>query len=257
MLFSLKIAVPPLLVALVSIAARRWGTTFGGLIMGLPWMTGPVLFFLAIDKGERFAADACTGIELGVVGIALYVLAYGAFARVGGWSLSLPLAATAFAATAWLINDLKLALSLAAAIGAASLVLVFFLLPKPRARAVPRALPWWDIPIRMLTTLVLVAGIMISADRLGPQLSGIASTYPVILTVVGSFTHHQLGADAVLRILRGIMLSLLSFVAFFLVVGTVIDQIGLIAAFASAACVAVALSAGLIAITRRTSSAKN
>jgi hypothetical protein len=244
------------LVALVSLAARRWGTTFGGLIMGLPWMTGPVLFFLALDKGERFAIDACTGIELGVVAIALYSFAYGALARVGGWSLSLPAAATAFAATAWLITGLNLALSLAAAIGAASLLLVFLLLPKPRARAVPRALPWWDIPIRMLATLLLVAGIMILADRLGPQLSGIVSTYPVVLTVVGSFTHHQLGADAVLRILRGIMLSLLSFVAFFFVTGTVIDQIGLVAAYALAAGVAVAMSAALIAITRRTSGAK-
>jgi hypothetical protein len=256
MLFFLKIAVPPLLVALVSIAARRWGTTFGGLIMGLPWMTGPVLFFLAIDKGEHFAIDACTGIELGVVAIALYALAYGALARVGGWSLSLPSAATAFTATAWLINGLKLALSLAAAFGAASLLVVFLLLPKPRARAVPRAPPWWDIPIRMLATLVLVAGIMMLADRLGPRLSGIVSTYPVVLTVVGSFTHHQLGADAVLRILRGIMLSLLSFVAFFFVAGTVIDQIGLVIAYALAAGVAVAMSAALIATTRRTSRAK-
>src|SRR5262249_53766029 len=148
-----------------------------------------------IDKGESFAGDACTGIELGVVAIAFYTLAYGAFARVGGWSLSLPLAATAFAATAWVIDDVKLALWLAAAVGAASLIVVFFLLPKPRARAVARALPWWDIPIRMLATLVLVAGIMVSADRLGPQLSGMASTYLAILTVVGSFTHQQLGAD--------------------------------------------------------------
>jgi hypothetical protein len=56
--------------------------------------------------------------------------------------------------------------------------------------------------------------------------------------------------------LRGIMLSLLSFVAFFFVAGTVIDQIGLVIAYALAAGVAVAMSAALIATTRRTSRAK-
>ena len=48
--------------------------------------------------------------------------------------------------------------------------------------------------------------------QLGPQLSGIVASYPVIVTVVGSFTHHQWGRDAVLRILRGMSLSLIGFV---------------------------------------------
>jgi hypothetical protein len=52
------------------------------------------------------------------------------------------------------------------------------------------------------------------------------------------------------------MLSLLSFVAFFFVVGTAIDQIGLVAAYALAVGVAVAISAALIATTRRTSRVK-
>ena len=54
---------------------------------------------------------------------------------------------------------------------------------------------------------------------MGPQLSGIMSTYPVIVTVVGTFTHHRWGREAVWRMLRGITASLVGFVAFFLVVG--------------------------------------
>ena len=78
MLFLLKIALPPILVAVMSLAARRWGPTFGGLVMGLPWMTGPVLFFLGLDKGEEFAVAACAGIELGVLCICAFMLAYAA-----------------------------------------------------------------------------------------------------------------------------------------------------------------------------------
>ena len=55
------------------------------------------------------------------------------------------------------------------------------------------------------------------------------STFPVILTVVGAFTHHQAGLDAVLRLLRGISLSLIGFCAFFAVVGYALPHFDLAA----------------------------
>ena len=97
--FLLKIAVPPVLVAAMSLAARRWGPTVGGLLMGLPWMTGPILFFLALDNGGEFAVAACAGIQLGVICIYAFILAYAATpggsglpraARRRGRSASLP-----------------------------------------------------------------------------------------------------------------------------------------------------------------------
>ena len=60
---------------------------------------------------------------------------------------------------------------------------------------------------------------MLTADAMGPQLSGIMSTYPVIVTVVGTFTHHRWGREAVWRMLRGLTVSLFAFVVFFLIVG--------------------------------------
>ena len=72
----------PLLVAGMSLAAKRFGPTFGGLIMGLPWMTGPILYFLTLDKGAPFAANAAVGILLAVVAIASYMLAYAWASRV-------------------------------------------------------------------------------------------------------------------------------------------------------------------------------
>src|SRR5436190_1911475 len=92
MAFLLKIAVPPFLVAAMSLAARWWGPTIGGLLLGMPWMTGPVLFFLALDKGEDFAVGACAGIELGVVCVAAFMVAYGPCpASRAGRQASLPL----------------------------------------------------------------------------------------------------------------------------------------------------------------------
>lgn len=249
--FLLKIAVPALLVAAMSLAARRWGATVAGLIMGLPWMTGPVLFFLGLDKGTDFAIAATVGIELGAVSIAGYVIAYAAAAQVAPWPVALASGIAGFATTAAIVRGLDVTLSAATVLGIVTLLACASLLPKPRGEIRPLSPPWWDIPVRMLVTLALVAGILLSADHTGPTLSGIISTYPVILTVVGTFTHAQIGRDGVMRILRGISISLVGFCLFFFTVGTATPALGLVLAFAIAAVVSVSYSGLLIVWSRR------
>lgn len=239
----LRIAVPPVLVALMSLAARKWGPTIGGLIMGLPWMTGPVLFFLAYDKGPEFAVAACTGIELAVVGIAGYVLAFGFLARHAPWPVCLVGSVTTYFLIGRFAQELTINLWQATLLGVAALIATYLLLPKPRTATFPGRLPWWDIPARMLATFCLVAIIMTTADRLGPRVSGIVSSYPVILTVIGSFTLSQWGPDAVLRVLRGMTLSLMAFSGFFLVVGYALPTLGLVPSFALGAITAISISA--------------
>jgi hypothetical protein len=248
MLFVLKLATAPVLVGLVSLAARAWGPTVGGLIMGLPWMTGPVLFFLGLDKGEEFVAEACIGVLLGVVGIAGYVLTYLTVARWIGWPTSLAAAAAAYATAGLATSEIRPALWVAGSLAAASLVGAFLVMPTPPAPPGPRLLPWWDIPVRMLATAALVALITLFADVLGPQFSGIVATFPVILTVVGAFTHHRWGWAAVAQLARGVTLSLLSFVAFFVVVGASVVERGLLASYVIAAAAALAMSAAMIVV---------
>jgi hypothetical protein len=260
MLFLLKIAITPLLVAAVSLASRWWGPTVGGILMGLPWMTGPVLFVLVQDKGVDFGVAACVGIELGVVCISAFILAYGLVSTRARWPLSLAAAVAAFAAGAWMTQDPGLVPALtgnavdplwtAVGLGLASLLGTYVLLPVPQAPQVLHSLPWWDIPVRMATTAVLVTVLMLTADALGPQLSGIVSTYPVILTVIGTFTHHRWGREAAWRVLRGLTRSLVTFVAFFLVVGLTLPAAGLTGSYLLASVIAVALAALLFLMNR-------
>ena len=139
---------------------------------------------------------------------------------------------------------------MASGVGLVALAIALLLLPRPRATPALQALPWWDIPMRMLTTGALVTVILLTADVMGPQLSGIMSTYPVIVTVVGTFTHHRWGREAVWRMLRGITASLVGFVAFFLVVGLTLPAVGLIASYALASLVALAMTTGLFFLNR-------
>jgi hypothetical protein len=260
MLFLVKVAVTPLLVAAVSLAARWWGPTIGGILMGLPWFTGPTVFLLIQDKGLDFGVGACVGIELAVVCISVFIVAYGVTARFAGWLTSFGVALVLYAASAWLVqqlpalpvepSELVAPLWLGAAAGSLALVMAYALLPRPRTTTLPQALPWWDIPMRMVATGTLVAVLLIAADALGPTLSGIVAAYPVILSVVCTFTHHRWGREAVWSILRGITLSLFSFVAFFLVVGLTLPGVGLIVSYVLAAPVALAMTTVLVLLNR-------
>lgn len=246
MLILLKLTVTPILVALVSLAARRWGPTIGGLIMGLPWMTGPILFFLGLERGEAYVARASAGVLAGVVGVAAYILVFVITARSASWRISLTAAFVAFAATGYAISGFGLSLWIAAVISAVVLGATYFAMPRVSDAGDLRGLPWWDIPMRMLATALLVLVVMISTDLLGPERSGIVATYPVILSVVMSFTHAQWGWPAVVRLARGVSLSLLSFVGFFLVLGVFVKTAGLTLSYTLATATALLSSLAMI-----------
>ncbi len=249
----LKISVPPVLVALMSLAARRWGPTFGGLIMGLPWMTGPVLFFLGLDKGIPFLVEASRGAVLAVWGMGAFILAFGWGAARGLSSgLSVAAAIAGYVAVGLVTQTLAVPLWLAVVVAAVVLIATNGLLPLPRRAVTLGGLPAWDIPARMVATFLLVTVIMITTDVLGPQRSGIIASYPVILTVIGVFTQRQWGADSLLRVLSGISRSLLAFVGFFAVVGFSAPWLGLTASYLAASLTALTISGLLVGLNSRT-----
>jgi hypothetical protein len=250
-LLLLKLTITPLLVAGMSLVARRFGPAVGGLIMGLPWMTGPVLFFLALERGNIYLSETARGALLAIVAISAFGLVYAAMARRAGWQLSLAAAAFAFWSTGWAISAVTLPASAVAVMGAAALICTYFAIPKPAGTSGPRPMPWWDIPARMIATACLVAVIAASADYIGPTLSGIVSSYPVILTVVAVFTHKRWGADAAVALTRGVMLSLLGFVIFFWTIAFFVERIGLVPAYAAAAGLSLFCNICLLALNHR------
>ena len=56
-IFFIKLIAAPLLLALATLAARRWGTVLGGILIGLPLISGPISVFLAIENGAGFAVE--------------------------------------------------------------------------------------------------------------------------------------------------------------------------------------------------------
>lgn len=249
-LLLFKFAVTPVLVAAMSVAARRFGPTVGGIIIGLPWMTGPVLFFLALEHGNAFLAEAARGALLAIPAIGAYAVAYTRAARRFS-PLSCVVAGTgAFGVAGWLTSGLDIAVGWVALVAIAALLAARILIPPPRRPIAAMTPPWWDIPARMAATALLVGCIAAAANRVGPTLLGIVSSFPVIMTVITTFTHQRWGIDAATAMLRGIMLSLLGFVAFFSVVSVFASSLGLVPAYVAASLAGACVSVALVVINR-------
>lgn len=234
---GIRLLLSPLLIGLASVVARRWGPELGGWLAALPLTSGPVILVLALERGAAFAADACVGIVLALVGLAAYGVVYAWASRRTGWLLSATLGCVSYLTALWPLGLLRVSLVAAVVLACVSLAGARRILPDEREPSSPVALPRWDIPVRMALAAALVWGIAAISGVAGPRLSGLLAPFPVVVTIMSVFTHRHEGPRAARRFLRGLMAGLASFAMFFLAVGTVLPSHG----------IALALTAGTVA----------
>ena len=240
----LKLVLTPALIAGASLAGRRWGPAVGGWLVGLPLTSGPVAFFLALERGTSFAAVATLGALAGAVAEAAFCLAYAYLARRAAWPAALAGASVAFTIVAAVLQRPGIPLVGAAGLAFVSLAVALRLMPRTTATT-PRSLPpWWDLPARMIIATVLVLVITESAAVLGPRLSGVLATFPVYAAILTVFAHRgaESAAPAV-QVLRGLLWGLFGFAGFFVILGALIERAGVATAFAVASGGALAIQA--------------
>jgi hypothetical protein len=248
----LKLVLTPVLIAAASLAGRRWGQAVGGWLVGLPLTSGPVALFLALDHGSGFAAAAALGSLAGAIAEAGFCLAYG-WSAPRGPAVALAAASVAFAAVAALVQRFSLGLIPLIGLVVATLALVIRSMPTGAMTASTRTPPRWDIPARMLVTTALVVGLTAGAPVLGPRLSGVLATFPVYAAILTVFAHRSGPAPAV-QVLRGLLVGLWSFAAFFVALGALIERLGVAGGFVAATAAALAIQAaslGLVLPSRR------
>jgi hypothetical protein len=238
----LKLIVTPVLIGAASLAGRRWGETLSGWFIGLPLTSGPVCWFLAIEQGTGFAAAAARGCLAGAAAEAGFCLACGVAARRSGWIASLAAGTLAFAVSAGLLQAVAPPLWVLVLVVCAALAAALVLMPElASGRAGLPEPPRWDLPARMAVATALVLVLTEVAPLLGAQLSGLLATYPLFAAVLAAFAHHQSGAAAAGRVLRGLLIGLFGFTGFFLLLALTIERIGIAASFAAATLVALAI----------------
>jgi hypothetical protein len=246
-LLATKLLLAPGFVVGASLAARRFGPRVGGLIAGLPVVAGPILLAYALAHGRAFAAGAAAGTLLGLVSLIAFVVVYARLAGRVFWGASMLAGWVAFAVATVAFSALSVGAGLALAIAAAGLLVGLASLPRPgsgaRAQSTP---PAWDLPLRAACALALVLTLTAIAGWLGPRLSGLLAPFPIIATVLATFTHAQRGTDELLRLLRGLVSGFAAFALFCFTLALSLRHLDTASAFALATALALLTQAGAL-----------
>ena len=248
----LRLILVPALIAVVTLATRRWGPTVGGLLMALPVVAGPTLAFYAVDQGNRFAAEAAEATLLGLVAVAGFCISYARAARRWKWPFSLVIGWSVFGVVSSLLSGARFHVLVNLTLALLALVLARRIIDASGTPPSAVARPKWDLPLRMLTAAMLVFVLTSLAERLGPAVSGVLTPFPVVTAIFAAFTHAQAGPVAVARFLRGFIPGLCTFAIFCVVLSAGLRMFSLPVAFSLAlilqiACQAVVLWRSLAA----------
>jgi hypothetical protein len=236
----LRLALVPAAVWLASLAARRWGHRVSGYLGGMPLIGGPITLFLALDHGTAFAARSATITLAAILGQAAHLLVFATVGRTRRWPLALVSGWTSFAAVSVLVASLDPGAALALAMAVAGLAAAQRWLPRYQGGATLPAVPPAELRLRLVAAVVLAALILWSAREFGPVVSGVLLSLPVTGSIMPPFTLALYGPDALARLIRGFVVGLCGFTAFFFVVAVAVVPMGVTLGFSAAVLAALA-----------------
>jgi len=242
---AIKLVSVPIFIWVVSTVARRWGHSIGGLVLGLPLTSGPVLFFLSLEQGNVFASGAALGTLMGLVPLAASCLVFSLLSFRTGWRASLLACCLTFFAVAFILNYVSAPL-LWSFVGVLTFLAVTrSLFPSGPVERVSHEPPGWEIPARAIAATALVLLITEASTILGPHLSGLLTPFPVYATILGVFTLKFDGTNACALFLRGVITGCFTTAVFLFLISSFIIQLGLISGM-GLAILAVLLMHGLL-----------
>jgi hypothetical protein len=248
-LLLLKLTLAPGLVTATTLAGRRWGPRMAGWLGGLPVVVAPILLAITLEHGRDFGSRAAGGALLGLLSLTGFVLTYGWCARVMGWLPAAVLGWVAFVGMTLLLDRVEPPNWLSFVVVCTSFALAAVLLPRAAAES-GGAAPRFDLLLRATATAALVLALTGLAGALGPRLSGLLASFPVLATVLAAFTHAQEGPAAAAQLLRGFATGLVAFAAFCFAVAELLPSSSVAAAFLASAGISIAVHALSFAVQR-------
>lgn len=251
LILTLKLLLVPALIAGVTLAGRRWGPAVAGWLSAFPVVSAPILFFIALDQGAAFAANAAVGTLSAVLAILAFGLSYAWAATRYGWGLSLLAGFATYLAAVTALSLWRPGLWPAACAVLAALLLAPRLFPVAATSTPPASAKSKDIHWRMTAGAILVLLVTHFSARLGPQLSGVFAMFPVMSSVLVVFSHRHAGAGFAINMLRGMVLGYYAFAVFCLSLALVLPALGLGGAFLTTLAGAVLAQAGSRVVLQR------
>jgi len=229
-----KIILAPVLIGLVSLAGRRWGHGVAGWLLGVPMNSGPLLLFLLLEQGHRFAAEAARASLLGILAWAAFCVVYAFCCVRMSWLWSAFAGWIAWAVVAIAILPVSLNVVWVFVLVAVALAAVLMTFPRAPQGESLSGEPQNDLWLRMITASVMIVSLTGLAKLLGPTRSGILGAFPAYTTILAIFTQRH-GMAATVRVLKGVTAGLYTAATFFLVLSLLLMHMGGAISFALAA----------------------
>ena len=224
--------IPPVYIAVVSLAERRWGQTLSGRLTALPTQTSTIVLIVAAEQGQAVAGGVAAGAILGVVSLTAFAVSYGAACRWLAWPGSVAVGLGAF----FLSGVLMLRVHGSAAVDAAAAVAIVVAAAVLLGRLVDEGgrgnRVAVGLPARMALALLLVVFVAASVTLFGPIATGLLGVFPIITGPMTVLNHRESGPGAARRYLEGLEWGLVGGVVFFLALSDLLEARGLLVAFA-------------------------
>jgi uncharacterized membrane protein (GlpM family) len=241
---ALKLLLVPVFIGLVSLAGKRWGPSVAGWLAGFPVVAGPILFFLAIEQGPQFAAQAAATGVLAVLSLVTFGVAYSWASLRLAWFFALLLAVGAWVVASLVLAQFPANPGWSLALAVAGLLLAPRLFPPLAARPAAKALPKREVLLRMGAGAALTLLVTTVAASIGTAWTGLLTLFPVVGTVLAVFSHRANGSAFVVPLLRGMAMGFYAIVAFCFALALLLQTHGISFAFCTSLVLAVAVHWG-------------
>jgi uncharacterized membrane protein (GlpM family) len=251
-LLALKLLLVPAFLALISWAGRRWGPGVAGWLAGFPSLTGPILLFLAIERGAEFTVPAAVFALSAVAAALVFGIAYAWACLRLRWPSAWLCAVLAWIATVAVLARVPPTLAGSLAIALVLLLLAPRLFPKPRGQWGASVVPAHELLLRMAAGAGMVLAVTAIAETVGPVWTGLLAVFPVFSSVLAVFSQRANGPGFVVAMLRAMTGGFYAFITFCVAVALLLPTQGIATTFIVAVAAAVAVQGAARAVMMRT-----
>jgi len=249
----LKIVSTPALIAFASLVGRRWGSIVSGWLIGIPFTSAPIVFFLALDQGASFASSSSVAVLAGSLSGTAFALTYVGLALKLKqiWAVCLFCGYLAVLGATILLQFLTISILPLFSIVIVTLLISLRIMPQVKSSENNSNYPKWDLPARMIAATLFVIVVTGVAPILGSHLSGLIAPFPIYASILAVFNQRSFGVPSVVKLLRGLLYGLFSFATFFLTLSIALQKTNIGLAFVSALCAALLVQGLSLVILRR------
>lgn len=186
------------LVVAASLFVERSGPFLGAMVATLPLSAGPSYVFIAMDHDAVFVARSALSTVHTNAATGVFATVYALLAARAGLAGALAGAYAAWGAVVMLLvgGGADLVTGLVANV----LVYVVGIRATRSERGASRPVRgprrWWEVPIRAVGVMLLVAVVVVVGHRLGPAAAGVAAAFPIIMTSLILILHTSVGGAA-------------------------------------------------------------